>query len=63
MKLPKVIRPEIEIEYKGLKGFILVLYGVLTFGVRRFKLNFSAGKSIIGTHTFIVIPRYKFTRR
>lgn len=42
--MPKVIRPEFEVEYKGFSGFLCALYAICSVGIKRAKISFMAGK-------------------
>ena len=72
MKNPKIMRPEIEIEYVGIKGFFYALYAVCKVGIKKTSIvqnkytyrreihGFDAGIGI--RHYFYIIPKYKFKR-
>lgn len=62
MKLPKIMRPEVEVEYNGLFGFLYALYVICKVGVKRAKIYCMAGKHNIKDVYFWIIPKYKFKR-
>ena len=62
MKMPKVIRPEIEIEYKGFFGFLYALYAIFSVGVKRAKISCMVGNLNAKDIHFWIIPKYKFIR-
>lgn len=68
MKRPKIIRPEFEVEYVGLAGFLLALYSICKFGVKKVYVNLAypmfngnAG-AVYKKIPYYVIPKYKFKR-
>ena len=62
MKIPKVIRPEFEVEYRGFLGFLCALYAICSVGVKRAKISCMAGKHGVEDIHFLIIPKYKFIR-
>lgn len=72
MKKPKILRPEIDVEYIGIKGFFAALYAVCSVGIKKAHVDchiaafnvqshgFDGGK--IKRFYFYVIPKYKFKR-
>ena len=62
MKMPKIIRPEIEIEYTGFLGFLYALYAICSVGVKRVKISCMAGKHNVKYIHFWIIPKYKLIR-
>lgn len=61
MKLPKILRPEVEVEYVGVKGFFAALYAICRVGIKRAHINVTFGGKI-AKHYYYVIPKYKFKR-
>lgn len=66
-KLKKVMRPEIEIEYKGVFGFLYALFCVVKVGIKRCVVNFAVfgkkyDKHTIKKQVFYVIPKYTFKK-
>lgn len=68
MKVKKIFRPEIEVEYVGVKGFLMALYGICKVGIRKATLNIYI-KSILSDkaghvqkRTCFVIPKYKLKK-
>lgn len=62
MKIPKAIRPEFEVEYRGFFGFLCALYAICSVGVKRAKISCMAGKHNLNDIHFWIIPKYKFIR-
>lgn len=62
MKTPKVIRPEIEVEYKSFFGFLYALYVICHVGIKRAKISCMVGKLDVKDIHFWIIPKYKFIR-
>ena len=62
MKMPKVIRPEFEVEYRGFFGFLCALYAICSVGIKRAKISCMAGKHDVKDIHFLIIPKYKFIR-
>ena len=62
MKIPKVIRPEFEVEYKGFFGFLYALYAICSVGIKRAKISCMEGKHHVKDIHFLIIPKYKFIR-
>ena len=62
MKMPKVIRPEFEVEYKGFFGFLCALYAICSVVIKRAKISCMAGKHNVKDIHFWIIPKYKFIR-
>ena len=68
MKRPRIIRPEVEVEYIGLIGLLLALCSICKFGVKKVYVN--AAYSMFNGNTgavckkipYYVIPKYKFKR-
>lgn len=67
MKVKKIFRPEIEVEYVGVKGFLSALCTICKVGIRKATLNIRinavsgyAGK--VEKHTCYAIPKYKFKK-
>lgn len=69
MKLKKIQRPEIEIEYVGIKGFFDALRGICKVGLIR-KINVELVYNIdvvkrirpIKRHYIYAIPKYRLKR-
>lgn len=62
MKLPKILRPEIEVEFYGLKGLLQALKICVRIGIKRVRVSCVLLNCKFMTHKFIVIPKYKFVR-
>ena len=68
MKIPKIIRPEIELEYYGILGFLYAVYAVICVGIKRKKISYvifeEKAKCIKGVEDVEhwIIPKYKFKR-
>ena len=72
MKRPKIIRPEVEVEYVGIKGFFAALYAVCRVGIKKTHIDYQIAtfhRQIHGVeggkikrHYFYIIPKYKFKR-
>ena len=68
MKLPKIIRPDIEIEFIGIKGFFVALYAVFKVGIKKahidctIKTYLRGNAGIVKRYYFYVVPKYKFKR-
>lgn len=62
MKIPKVIRPEIEVKYKDFFSFLYALYAVCSVGIKRAKISCMVGKHHVKDIYFWIIPKYKFIR-
>ena len=72
MKMPKILRPEVEVEYVGVKGFFAALLAVCRVGIKKTHVDyelaiynaqthgFDGGK--IKRYYFYIIPKYKFKR-
>lgn len=67
-ELKKVMRPEIEIEYKGVFGFLYALFCVVKIGIKRCVINIDIlgfekyGQNAIQKQVFYVIPKYTFKK-
>ena len=57
-KFPKIIRPEIEMEYSNLSEIFHILAAILHVGIRRVKCDVTLGSTTIDTLRYWVIPRY-----
>ena len=53
MKLSKLQRPEVEVEFVGLKGFFEAVIKILRFGIT---------KANVGRYRFWIIPKYRFKK-
>lgn len=72
MKPPKILRPEIDVEYIGIKGFFAALYAVCRVGIKKARINYQIATLTAQIHgveggtvkgkTFYIIPKYKFKR-
>lgn len=72
MKLPKIMRPEVEIEYIGIKGFFAALLAICKVGIKKAHVDCHISQFNIQSHGFdggtvkryyfYVIPKYKFKR-
>ena len=68
MKLSKIVRPEIEIEFIGVKGFFAALLAICKVGIRKGHFDYQIKiykRGCAGTvkrHYFYAIPKYKFKR-
>ena len=72
MKLPKIMRPEVEVEFVGIKGFFAALLAVCRVGIKKAHVDYEfvtftavahgydGGK--IKRYYFYIIPKYKFKR-
>ena len=57
MKIPKVIRPEFEVEYKGFFGFLYALYVICYVGIKREKIHCMVGKYHVKDIHLWIIPK------
>lgn len=62
MKLPKVIRPDIEIEYKGAFGFLYALFCICRIGIKRMAVDIEFCGEAARKWKFFVIPKYTLTK-
>ena len=72
MKLPKIMRPEIDIEYIGIKGFFAALLAICKVGIKKARINYQIATFTAQIHgveggtvkgkTFYIIPKYKLKR-
>ena len=72
MKNTKIIRPEIEVEYVGVKSFFAALYAICKVGIKKThidvicKLTTAQKHGIEGgtvkRHYYYIIPKYKFKK-
>lgn len=62
MKMPRVIRPEIEIEYKGVIGFLCALFCICWFGIRVMTVDVTFLGEKVGQYRLIVIPKYSIVK-
>lgn len=68
MKMPKLFRPELEIEFIGIKGFFVALAAILKVGIKRAHIDLQIRKLFNGNGGtvkrcyFWVVPKYKFKR-
>lgn len=69
MKLPKIQRPEVEIQFVGIKGFFAALQAICKVGlIKKAHINlqiktfFNGNGGIVKRYYFYVIPKYKFKR-
>lgn len=62
-KMPKVLRPEIEIEYKSVFSFMYALFCICKVGIKRMSVDFTMCNQVICNQKFLVIPKYKITRK
>ena len=67
MKLYKIMRPNIEVEFVGIIGFFAALSAIFKVGIRRktfdYRVNFCSGYAgTVKKHTYYVIPKYKLKR-
>lgn len=63
MKMPKVLRPEIDIEYKGVLGFLYAMFCICRVGIKRMSVDFTMCNQIVCNRKFWIIPKYKFTKK
>ena len=65
MKIRKIMRPVIEVEYSSLTGRIIAYYVWLKFVIlkSRVTLNFSLNDRIISQRKCLIIPKYKFIKQ
>ena len=72
MKMPKIIRPEVEVDYVGVIGFFAALIAVCRVGIKKAhvdcqiktltpKIHGIEGGTV-KRYYFYVIPKYKFKR-
>ena len=65
MKLQKILRPEIEVEFIGVKGFFAALLAICKIGIKKANINFviktylKGNAGTVKKHSFYVIPKYK----
>lgn len=66
MKIPKVIQPVFEIEYKNIQGFICAIYAIIRVGIKKAHIdcciNPCSYKGTVKRHYFYIIPKYKFIK-
>lgn len=62
MKIPRAIRPEIEIEYKGVIGFLYALFCICWFGIRVMTVDVTFLGEKVGQYRLIVIPKYSIVK-
>lgn len=62
MKLPKILRPEIEIEIYSFGGLLQAVKVCVIIGVKRMRVTYKLLNFNYMTHKFIVIPKYKFVK-
>ena len=66
LKGVKIIRPEIRVEYKGIRGLCVAVAAVIKVGVKRVRCNIQVkGNEYWGTVkviTVYAIPKYEFKR-
>lgn len=63
MKMPKVLRPEIDIEYKGIFGFLYAMFCICRVGIKQMSVDFAMCNQVVAKRKFWIIPKYKITRR
>lgn len=66
-KLQKVVRPEIEIKYKGVFGYMYALFCVVKIGIKRCGVDCTVFEKKYDRYTikkqvFYVIPKYTFKK-
>ena len=67
MKPKKILRPEIEVEYVGVKGFLLALFAICKTGIKKVATDYciTTVKGDIATYKryyAYVLPKYKFKK-
>lgn len=63
MKIPKIIRPEFEISYKGTLGFCYAIYAICKVGIHKAEITVSPVRiSRINRVKVWIIPKYKLTK-
>ena len=62
MKLPKIIRPEIEVEYQNLYGLIIGLFVCARHCCKRITLDLKAGEAIVSRQKIWCVPKFKFVK-
>ena len=72
MKRPKIMRPEIDIEYIGIKGFFAALLAICKVGIKKARINYQIATFTAQIHgveggkvkgkVFYIIPKYKLKR-
>lgn len=63
MKMPKVLRPEIEIEYKGIFGFLYAVFCICAIGIKRMSVDFTMLNQVVCNRKFLIVPKYKIEKR
>lgn len=59
MKLPKIMRPEIDIEYIGIKGVFAALYAVCRVGIKKARINYQIATFTAQNCKNVCEPKYK----
>ena len=69
MKIPKIQRPEIEIQYIGIKGFFSALIAIFKVGAIKkahidclIKTYYDGNGGTVKRYYFYIIPKFKFKR-
>ncbi len=66
LKMRKIIRPEITIEYKGIKGLCIAIVSVIKVGIKRVRCNIQIKGNehwgVVKVITVYAIPKYEFKR-
>lgn len=69
MKLSKIIRPEIEVEFVGVKGFIAFLTAICKVGLIKkahidlqIKSFYGVEGGTVKRHYYYIIPKYKLKK-
>lgn len=64
MKTPKVCRPEIEIEYKGVFGFLYAMVCIIRIGIKRVRVDVTmCNEEVVAKQKFWIIPKYKIAKQ
>lgn len=62
MKMPKVLRPEVEIEYMGVYGFLCALLCMFKIWIKKVPIDYTINGETVMKHKFFVIPKYRIAR-
>ena len=67
MKMPKIMRPQLELEFVGIKGFFAALFAICKIGIRKCSVNllinlYTENAGTVKRVTFYVIPKYRLKR-
>jgi len=72
VKMPKIMRPEVEVEYVGIKGFFAALYAICKVGIRKAHIDCQIKTftpqlhgiegGTVKRYYYYLIPKYKIRR-